>query len=151
MWPWTGITAATSWTWIQWRCRVTGSTFGIKVERPTLEPGVYLSENCYDYSGPRQVFFSCVSQQVEGAWSFTPGMISEDVLRWIQESPWCARIIEAAKAEQERQRKAAALARQAEEERQAELERQRKALTTQQERLQADMDELRRRIWPNAR
>jgi hypothetical protein len=123
----------------------------IKVDRPNIEPGVYLSENCYDYGSPRQVFFSCVAQQVEGAWSFTPGMISEDVLRWIQASPWCAKIIDAANAEQERQQKAAALARQAQQERQAELERQRKALTTQQERLQADMDELRRRIWPNAR
>ena len=128
-----------------------GLNVWIKVERPTLEPGVYLPQNCYDYSSPRQVFFSCVAQQVDGGWSFTPGMISEDVLRWIQASPWCAKIIDAANADQERQRKATALARQAEQERQAELERQRKALTTQQERLQADMDELRRRIWPNAR
>ena len=50
-----------------------------------------------------------------GAWAFTPGMISEDILRWIQKSPWCAKIIVAANAEQERQRKAA-LALQAERE-----------------------------------
>jgi len=42
-------------------------------------------------------------------------MISEDILRWIQKSPWCAKIIVAANAEQERQRKAA-LALQAERE-----------------------------------
>jgi hypothetical protein len=83
-----------------------GLNVWIKVDRPTLEPGVYLTENCYDYSNPpRQVFFSCVRQEIGGAWSFTPGMISEDVLRWIQGSPWCAKIIEAANAEQERQRK----------------------------------------------
>lgn len=123
----------------------------IKVERPTLEPGVYLSENCYDYGGPRQVFFSCVSQYVGGAWSFAPGMISEDVLRWMQRSPWCAKTIEAAAVEQERQRKAAALARQAEQERQAEWERQQKALTQQRERIQAEADALQRRLWQNAR
>ena len=57
-----------------------GLNVWIKVERPTLEPGVYLSENCYDYGSPRQVFFSCIAQEVTGAWWFTPGMVKRPAL-----------------------------------------------------------------------
>jgi len=101
-----------------------GLNVWIKIERPNVEPGVYLSESCYDYGDPRQVFFSCVGQYVGGAWSFSPGMVSEGILRWLQKSPWCAKVIESAKAEEERRRETT-LAWQAEQERLQESSRMR--------------------------
>jgi hypothetical protein len=80
----------------------------IKVETPVLEPGMYLPDTCLDYSGPRQVSFACTGQHVGGAWSFAPGMISESVLRWIQKSPWCAKVIADAEFAREQREKARA-------------------------------------------
>jgi len=92
-----------------------------------------------DGAGNHGRFVSCVAQQVEGAWSFTPGMISEDVLRWIQASPWCAKIIDAANVEQERQRKAALAA-------EAEREQQQRALAEAAERSRARSEEIQRSL-----
>lgn len=61
----------------------------ISANGPVVTAWIKSVEPSGDARTPFQVSFSCTGNSIFSGWQYVPGSLAEDVLRWVQRSPWC--------------------------------------------------------------